>query len=46
MITQAMLDTDSTLKQLPYMTQEIIQKLSQNNIEDVVDFMNMEDDER
>eukprot|EP00356_Strombidium_inclinatum_P016694 CAMPEP_0170506526 /NCGR_PEP_ID=MMETSP0208-20121228/55208_1 /TAXON_ID=197538 /ORGANISM="Strombidium inclinatum, Strain S3" /LENGTH=49 /DNA_ID=CAMNT_0010788101 /DNA_START=420 /DNA_END=569 /DNA_ORIENTATION=- len=42
-----MWQTDSVLKQLPYMTSEIIDNLKDKaRVEDIADFMNMSDEDR
>lgn len=46
MITQALWDKDSPLMQLPFFTQEIVDLCKENNVEDIVDFMNIDDDVR
>ena len=46
MVIQAQWITDSPLKQLPHLTSEIIDHLKKKSVEDIADFMNMEDEER
>jgi pre-mRNA-splicing helicase BRR2 len=46
MIVQAMWITQSPLLQLPYFTNELIEKCREAEIEDISDIMNMEDDKR
>lgn len=46
MIIQAQWITDSSLKQLPHLTSEIIDQLKKKSVEDIADFMNMDDEER
>ena len=46
MVIQAQWITDSHLKQLPHLTSEIIDHLKKKGVEDIADFMNMEDEER
>ena len=46
MITQAMWNKDSYLRQLPHFTSEIIQRCTEKKIETIFDLMEMQDDER
>ena len=46
MMVQAQWITDSPLKQLPHLTSPIIESLKKKGVEDISDFLNMEDDER
>ncbi|UJR08870.1 hypothetical protein I4U23_013125 [Adineta vaga] len=46
MITQAMWNKDSFLKQLPHFTSEIIQRCTEKKIETVFDLMEMQDEDR
>ncbi|UYV81297.1 SNRNP200 [Cordylochernes scorpioides] len=46
MVTQAMWNKDSYLKQLPHFTTELIKKCVDNQIETVFDIMELEDEER
>ena len=46
MITQAMWNKDSYLKQLPHFTSEIIQRCTEKQIETVYDLMEMQDEDR
>jgi len=46
MVIQAMWVTDSPLLQLPYFTNEMVEKFKSNKIEDIPDFLNMDNDLR
>lgn len=46
MVVQAQWLNDSPLKQLPHLTAEILELLKRKNVEDIADFMNMDDEER
>jgi len=46
MITQALWNKDSYLKQLPHFTQDIITKCKEKGVESVFDIMELEDDVR
>ena len=46
MVTQALWDKDSSLFQLPYFTQELVDKCKGHAVEDIVDLMNLEDEQR
>eukprot|EP01017_Pseudomicrothorax_dubius_P017061 TRINITY_DN1937_c0_g1_i1.p1 TRINITY_DN1937_c0_g1~~TRINITY_DN1937_c0_g1_i1.p1 ORF type:complete len:194 (+),score=66.60 TRINITY_DN1937_c0_g1_i1:51-632(+) len=46
MVVQAMWITDSPLLQLPYFTKEKAQKFKEEGVEDVTDFINMDDEPR
>nr|KAG5691791.1 hypothetical protein BaRGS_003187 [Batillaria attramentaria] len=46
MVTQAMWNKDSYLKQLPHFTQEIVKRCQEKNLETIFDVMEMEDDDR
>jgi len=46
MITQAMWNKDSYLRQLPHFTSEIIQRCTEKKIETIFDLMEMQDEER
>lgn len=46
MVVQALWVTDSPLYQLPFINSRIVQALKQKGVEDIADFMNMEDEER
>lgn len=46
MITQALWNKDSYLKQLPHFSQDIIKRCQEKNLETIFDIMEMEDDER
>lgn len=46
MITQAMWNKDSYLKQLPHFTSELINRCKDKQIETIFDLMDMEDDDR
>lgn len=46
MVVQAQWSTDSPLLQLPYFTHELIQEFKHQGVEDIADFMNMEDEDR
>lgn len=45
MVVQAMWDRDSPLKQIPYFTTEVIERCKAAKIENVYDFMGIEDDD-
>lgn len=46
MVTQAMWNKDSYLKQLPHFNADIIKRCQEKEIESIFDIMNMEDDDR
>eukprot|EP00057_Strongylocentrotus_purpuratus_P008588 XP_011663062.1 PREDICTED: LOW QUALITY PROTEIN: U5 small nuclear ribonucleoprotein 200 kDa helicase-like [Strongylocentrotus purpuratus] len=46
MVTQAMWNKDSYLKQLPHFGQELVKKCTEKSIESIFDVMEMEDEER
>ncbi|KAF8792805.1 U5 small nuclear ribonucleoprotein 200 kDa helicase-like [Argiope bruennichi] len=46
MVTQAMWNKDSYLKQLPHFTSEIIKRCTDNGVETVFDVMELEDEDR
>eukprot|EP01113_Clastostelium_recurvatum_P015961 TRINITY_DN1902_c1_g1_i1.p1 TRINITY_DN1902_c1_g1~~TRINITY_DN1902_c1_g1_i1.p1 ORF type:complete len:2154 (-),score=847.63 TRINITY_DN1902_c1_g1_i1:92-6553(-) len=46
MVTQAVWDTDSVLKQLPHMTDDRINRLKAKGIENILDLMDMDDVDR
>ena len=46
MITQAMWNKDSYLRQLPHFTSDIIQRCTEKNIKTIFDLMEMQDNER
>ncbi|BFY98347.1 hypothetical protein BsWGS_01387 [Bradybaena similaris] len=46
MVTQAMWSKDSSLKQLPHFSTEIIKRCQEKNLESIFDIMEMEDQER
>ncbi|XP_006815714.1 U5 small nuclear ribonucleoprotein 200 kDa helicase-like [Saccoglossus kowalevskii] len=46
MVTQAMWNKDSYLKQLPHFAMEIIKRCSEKDVESIFDIMEMEDDDR
>lgn len=46
MVIQAQWLTDSPLKQLPHLTKEIIDNLKKKGVEDIADFLNMDDEDR
>jgi pre-mRNA-splicing helicase BRR2 len=46
MLTQAIWDKDSPLLQLPYFNPDLVDSCKDNGVEDIVDLMNLEDDDR
>jgi len=46
MVSQAIWDSDSPLKQLPHFSNELIQAANKRGVESIWDLMDMEDDER
>ena len=46
MITQAVWNKDSYLRQLPHFNTEIIERCKKNNVESIFDIMDLEDDDR
>ncbi len=46
MVTQAMWATDSPLWQLPFFNRELVAKCKEQKVNDIVDFINMEDAQR
>ncbi|XP_070541263.1 U5 small nuclear ribonucleoprotein 200 kDa helicase-like [Ptychodera flava] len=46
MVTQAMWNKDSYLKQLPHFTQDVIKRCGDKDVESIFDIMEMEDDDR
>ncbi|XP_055327556.1 U5 small nuclear ribonucleoprotein 200 kDa helicase-like [Paramacrobiotus metropolitanus] len=46
MVTQALWNKDSNLKQLPHFTAEVIQRCQAKKIESILDVMDLEDEER
>ncbi|CDR46896.1 CYFA0S26e01288g1_1 [Cyberlindnera fabianii] len=46
MVIQATWDTDSPLKQIPYVNDAIIQRATEHNVKSVFDLLEIEDDER
>lgn len=46
MCVQAMWDRDSPLKQIPHLTQKMLEDLAENNVKEVFDLMEMSDEKR